>query len=121
MKRSPLSLFLPTLAVVMTGCNLCSKDVIQEVRAPEGVLAATWYVRNCGATTDFSTLVSVHRAENSYTEEADLVFVAKGKKRLRLEWASPHQLSIACEECGRNNVFKEVTKFGDVEIQFRDP
>jgi len=104
--------------MVMVGCSLCSKEVVQNSQSPDGLLQATWYTKNCGATTDFSTVVSVHRSDSSYTDDSDIVFVATGKQAIKLTWAGTHHLSIECGSCERATVFREVTKIGDIDVSF---
>lgn len=111
-------LVLVPAAMVMISCSICSTDVVQGSRSPDGVLQATWYTKNCGATTDFSTVVSVHRPDSSYKDDSDIVFVAKGKQTIKLTWAAPHRLSVECGSCERANIFREVTKIGDIDVSF---
>lgn len=112
-------LFLPTaVLMVMIGCSVCSTEVVQRSWSPDGVLQATWYTKNCDATTDFSTVVSVHRPDSSYKDDSDIVFVAKGKQTIKLTWAAPHQLSVQCASCERAAIFREVTKIGDIDVSF---
>jgi len=106
------------LSLAAIGCDVCSDRVVREVKSPDKVLTATWYVKNCGATTDFSTVVSLHKAGSSFKDDSDIVFVAKGRGELRLAWNNSHQLSIQCVACQRTDVFKEVTKFADIDIAF---
>jgi hypothetical protein len=114
-----LLLVLATAAIMLTtSCGLCSNQLVRAARSPDGIVEATWYVRNCGATTDFSTMVSVHQPNGSYTDESDLVFVAKGKYNLKLSWAGPRELTIDCEGCSRKNVFRETTRLGDIDVMF---
>jgi hypothetical protein len=112
---------LTAVAMVMTGCSVCSTDVLQGSRSPDGILQATWYTKNCGATTDFSTMVSVHRPDSSYKDDSDVVFVAKGKQTIKLTWVAPHQLSVQCASCERATIFREVTKIGDIDVLFPGP
>jgi hypothetical protein len=111
-------LVLVAAAMVMIGCSICSTEVVQGSRSPDGVLQATWYTKNCGATTDFSTVVSVHRPDTSYKDDSDIVFVAKGRQTIKLTWTAPHQLSVECDSCGRASIFREVTKIGDIDVSF---
>jgi hypothetical protein len=115
------SLFRMALVVSLSsiaGCGLCSDDIKLEQSGPDGSLKATWFVRNCGATTDFSTIVSVHRSDNSYKDDGSIVFVAKGRGRLRVRWDDARHLRIECAGCQRNDVFKEITVLGDVNISY---
>ncbi len=113
---------LATASIMATmGCGLCSNQLVRNERSPDGAIEATWYVRNCGATTEFSTMVSLHQPNSSYTEEANLVFVAKGNRDLKLSWRSPRDLTIDCEGCPRKDIFRETTHLGDVDVTFTGP
>ncbi len=115
-------LVLVTAATMYTtSCGLCSNQLVRTARSPDGIVEATWYVRSCGATTDVSTMVSVHQPNSSYTDDSDLVFVAKGKYILELSWSGPRELIIGCEGCLRKNVFRETTHIGDIDVAFFAP
>jgi hypothetical protein len=116
--KTLLIVVLVAAAVVLIACNPCSKEVVQASLSPDGVLQATWYTKNCGATTDFSTVVSVHRPDDSSYDESDIVFVAKGKQNLKLTWAGPRRLLVECSSCERRVIFREVTKIGDIDVSF---
>jgi hypothetical protein len=111
-------LSIPThLAILpLVGCAPCSDEVRAEVVSTDKALKATWFVRNCGATTDFSTIVSAHRPDDSYRDRGDFVFVARGERPLRLEWTGPRQLTVECPGCGREDIFRRVTVLGNIDI-----
>jgi hypothetical protein len=50
----------------------CGADQIEpEAASPDDELKATWFTRDGGATTDFSTIVDVHRSYNAYLVPLD--------------------------------------------------
>lgn len=106
------------VSIAMTSCGLCSNQLVQGKRSPDGMIEASWFVRNCGAPTDFSTIVSIHQPNASYTDDSDLVFVAKGKYDLKLSWTGRRELTIECYGCVRKNVFRETTRLGDIDVRF---
>jgi hypothetical protein len=93
--------------------------VITVEKSPDGQLAATLFVRNCGATTDFSTIISVHRPDSTFKDDSSMVFVAKGEPTIQLNWDGPRSLSIGCQKCDRQEVFRRVTALGDVDISYK--
>lgn len=42
-----------------TGCNLCGNEELSRIPSPDGKLHAVVFLRDCGATTGFSTQVSL--------------------------------------------------------------
>jgi len=56
--------------------DLCGNSPVLEVPSPSGNWKAVVFERNCGATTGFSTQVSVLGAKNSLPNEGGNLFVA---------------------------------------------
>ena len=96
----------------------CSNEVHAESLSSDKSLNAIWFVRDCGATTDFSTIVSVSRVGEPYKKEEYLAFVAKGRQKLRLVWEGSDRLAIECIGCERRDIFKQVTVIGKVQISY---
>ena len=106
------------LVCLLSGCGLCSDTVVSEVTSPDGAMTATWFVRNCGATTEFSSIVSVHRKSEGFRNERDIVFVVAFRPQLSLTWTGRRTLSVECEGCLRANVFRKVTALGSIDIVY---
>jgi hypothetical protein len=100
---------------------MCKDTVNSEMRAPDGVLVATWFTRNCGATTDYATTVNVHRADSGFRDDSGTVFVAEGRHQLDMKWLDAKHLSIECDGCRRKQVFRTVTILGDTDVTFLLP
>lgn len=49
------------MATLLGGCNdfLCGNEVIRRLDAPDGKHSAVLFQRDCGATTGFSTQISI--------------------------------------------------------------
>jgi hypothetical protein len=79
---------------------------------------ANVFERNCGATTDFSSMVNVQSASDKFRPDEGLLFVAKGRYDLSVAWAGPRTLLITCPSCARKNVFREVIALGDIDVKY---
>lgn len=115
---------LPTGAVllsVLSWIACCSDQIRSESLSPDGTLKATWFVRDCGATTDFSTIISLHRPHDSYRDSDGFVFVTEGRGPLRVVWDGPRRLTIECTSCQRKLIFRMVTVVGGVDISYSIP
>ena len=83
MKRElPLTLAI-MLAALNGSCaslrsNLagCGNDLVREVRSPSGKMKAVVFERDCGATTGFSTQVSLLLSNKSLPNESGNLFIA---------------------------------------------
>ncbi|MES2934033.1 MAG: hypothetical protein V4805_11170 [Pseudomonadota bacterium] len=56
--------------------DTCSNTVLAEYPSPNGKLKAIVFERSCGATTDFSTQVSILNADKDFDSAAGKLFVA---------------------------------------------
>ncbi len=117
------------LAVTLTGCSLdmpCRNRSLSAVTAPDGGARAITFERSCGATTDFSTQVSLLRAGQD-TTEAGNVFVADadhgnaprgpgGGPKVSVEWHGSDTLLIRHHP--RARVFRSEGAIGGVTIRY---
>ena len=107
------------LLCLVSACSTCADQVLSESASPNGVLIATSFVRNCGATTDFSSIVSLHRKSDGLGTDQDMVFVAKGRHQLSLRWSDATTLAVRCDTCSRASIFRQVAIAGDVNIDYQ--
>ncbi|MEO8365711.1 MAG: hypothetical protein ABI538_05835 [Pseudoxanthomonas sp.] len=85
--------------------SMCANDILAEVPSPDGAYKAIMFQRDCGATTGFSTQVSVLRSSRALGDDADNAFVADtdhgaapsapgGGPEVGIRWLSPTSLAI---------------------------
>jgi hypothetical protein len=95
-------LFLSGVAVIVVGAyfllkGMCGTEVYQTLYSPDKAFKAVVYQFDCGATTSFSTQVSLLKADAVIENEAGNVFSAKGHPKdaaLEVKWVDSHHLSI---------------------------
>jgi hypothetical protein len=106
-------------AVVTQGCDslVCENSTVNEHVSPSQDRVATSFVRNCGATTGYATQVTV-RWRSSSPEPSDLVFSVDGEREIEVEWLDDLTLSVKCQNCTDDQIFKRVTKQGKVTIKY---
>lgn len=68
-----LLLSLGGCSVLLSG--MCGNNIIQEIPSPDGRFKAVIFERNCGATTGFSTQVSILPSQHILGGESGNVFV----------------------------------------------
>ncbi len=90
------------------GRNMCSDAKIADFLSPTGGHVAKLVVRNCGATTDFSTQVTIDDSS---------VIVIKGdkSKNIVINWKSVDNLSVDYKG-NMEDVFKSENSYRDVKI-----
>ena len=114
----------------LTGCSsLCRDTVVSKHSSPDGRFVVVVFYRDCGATTPFTTEISVMRSgEDVSGGSAGNIFSMtdppgahetlsrNGVIEARLDWRSPQLLAISTPR--RAVVGKRVQSFGDIKIEY---
>jgi hypothetical protein len=114
------------LAAAPRGCSFftCGDHATQRAVSPDGERVAVSFVRNCGATTDFSTHVTLANAGEK-ADDSDAIFIAaagsaprtaEGGPRAELRWLGPERLLIRYDQ-GAYVAFQAVRARG-LEIDY---
>lgn len=78
--------------------GMCGNEIFNEAVAPDKKLKAVLFQRDCGATTGFSTQISLLASGNKLEDDdGGNIFIADGHPRdhaIELTWRSPHKLII---------------------------
>ena len=106
------------LACALVACSPCIETVSAEIDSPDRASTATWWVVNCGATTDYMTQVSVHPKSVSYRKVDNAVLGTYGNPKLSISWVDSKTLSIKCSDCDPKKIQGQFTKMGDITIMF---
>ena len=95
--------------------DLCGNDNLRESISPGGQLKAVTFRRDCGATTGYSTQVSILPASRKLPNEAGNVFIVDHEPSIAVRWIDDHHLSISGET---NTPFLHLTEFNGVQITY---
>ena len=98
------------LLLCLNGCSLnltgdCAETTKAQTVSPDGKYVATVYERDCGATTDFSTIVNVRLSNAKFSEKEGDIFIVRGQPTVNLTWESSTGLKISCTSCDKSNLF----------------
>lgn len=74
--------------------GMCGNKITNELISPNGDLKAITFTRDCGATTDYSTQVSIIGARDELPNDAGNVFVASDQIATRIKWLDNESLFI---------------------------
>lgn len=122
----PFALTLPIL--LLAGCSpTCGNQIISSLDAPGGGRSAVLFQRHCGATTGFSTQISVLPAGGQPGDsgnalradaghEATVRVGAWGGPWAEMRWVSPRDLLIRYAAGAR--LFAREEQVGDVHIRY---
>src|SRR4051794_26546999 len=102
-------LFLILAGILFVGCamlfgdgfDMCGNTVLRTIPSPDGKLKAVIFERSCGATTGFSTQVSILRSNDKLPHEAGNLFVVAGYSSgpgggpwVDVKWSQDRQLLV---------------------------
>lgn len=108
------------VAALFSSCTSpCSDEIRAESTSPDHEQIATWFVRDCGATTDFSTIVSIRGGKDQRSEgNENSVFVVEGRPSLRFVWEDSKRLTIECTGCQQPDIFTKSNTLGSLQINY---
>lgn len=94
----------------------CEDTIKADVRSPDGKYTATVYERDCGATTDFSTIVSVREGFAKFKGDALGPVIVEGQHRIDVIWDGNTRLRLLCQDCRESEIFKQERSWQGVVI-----
>lgn len=111
------------LACNVTGCSavvsaICKDDVQSEVSSPQNDFVASVILRNCGATADFSTIVTIKDRDDAHQFSKEDVFVLRGDNVVSISWIDENTLKVDCKECDSKDIFKNLNSWRQVAIKY---
>ena len=116
MTMLPLRAAVLDCSGVTAACSLCGNDISQTVPSPAGGLKAVVFDRDCGATTGFSTQVSILYATESLPND--------GGNTLVLDDCAPVQVkrhsdtSVEISGLGSSSVLRESSLVAAVAVSY---
>lgn len=112
-----LAMFLSFVQANCSYLTQCEDSVTRQSASPDGRSKAVLLVRNCGATSDYSTIVKVLSKSDS-DDDGDEVFIVKGDPEIRLSWQGDSELKITCDVCSTEQIFKRIFSLQGVSINY---
>jgi len=90
------SIGILALVISLSGClgDLCGNEIVSDTPEQAGRVRAIVFVRDCGATTGFSTQVSILDEKQSVPNEPGNTFVAHDRLSVSVRWTAPDRLVV---------------------------
>jgi hypothetical protein len=121
-----LAVFIATLVTMDACTDMCGNQVIEEVRSPNKKLKAIIFTRDCGATTGFSTQLSIIENDDQLENETGNTFIlsdkAKGPvfdnggSKIRVTWTDNNTLIVYFDKT--TYVGRQKAEVDDVKIHY---
>lgn len=107
----------------LSGCGpstsiQCADEVKSELKSPDGAYVATLYERDCGATTDFSTIVNLRESSAAFNGDDSRIFIVKGQRQVNLVWQEARSLHVECPGCKSDDIYKQEKSWRNVNISY---
>lgn len=94
----------------------CGDTIKAEVSSPDGRYVAAVFERNCGATTDYSTLVTLRETSQPFApKKQGWVLALSGQVDVTLAWSSDRVIRVGAEG---GEVFRKEPTWRDVRISY---
>jgi hypothetical protein len=110
---------LLVVAINVVGCTFsvpCNDEVKNESSSPDGKYVVAFYERDCGATTDFSTMVNIRDSSIKFDGNKDVILVVKGRHQISFNWKDNRRIQVECANCPPSDVFRQEKSWKDVQI-----
>jgi hypothetical protein len=113
--KIPLS--LPALAL-LSACSgeLCGNDPLTAEESPDKKHVAMVFLRDCGATTGFSTQVSILDAPGKLQNQPGNILVVEGKHPCSVRWEGNNKLVISGLDSAKE--FLKLAEYKGIEIKY---
>ncbi len=106
-------------SVYFLGYSLCSNEITSELASPDNEYLAVVFERSCGATTGFSTQVSMLDNNSSLENEPGNIVIIDGHPKetgIELSWVGQDVLLV--KGGGGSRFFKKLNHFGSVVVRY---
>jgi hypothetical protein len=110
------AILLASVALHGCGADLCGNDNVRATASPDGTLTALVFRRDCGATTGFSTHISIVRSGTALSNDPGNVLTVAGEPPVTVTWQGPTRLVVA--NVG-DKVFRRADRVGGISIDYR--
>jgi hypothetical protein len=111
------ALVIASCAVMVSACSdMCGNEITQTIISPSGSSKAVVFSRDCGATTGFSTQVSILRGAQGLPNDGGNVLVLDDIVPLSLAWKSDTSLQVS--GLGGRQTYKQAASVSGVAISY---
>lgn len=107
-----------SIKVILPPSEFGNNDIIKRSDSPDGTLTAIAFIRNCGATTPFSTQVSIIYKSDKFTNnDTGNVFICEHSEKVDIEWKNNSCLIIYYSGSDAD-ILEQVIKNNNTTIEY---
>jgi hypothetical protein len=109
----PFTALVGMTLLLFSGCSdPCANTDLDEATSPDGKYVTTAFIRDCGATTDFSPQVELRLVGQSRGKTGN-VYIGDHSDEIKIAWLSATQLVIYSDA----STVKQMTNFHGILIE----
>ena len=114
-----LSVAASILGLPLLFTSRCKDQEVSEAASPDNRHIATVFTRNCGATTGFTTHVTVRPQGTKLDEDSPNLLMLEGRPTVRIKWNKANVLQIE-RPPERKLILEQIIIWGDLDIIYVD-
>ena len=113
--------FLMVLLLLNSCDDLCQNQIKMRQLSPNRELKAVVFVRDCGATTSFSSQIAILESSEKLTSRdgGNIYIVDEQLDNLKVKWLNNKKLLIETPKVSERKIFEQKRLFKGVEIEYR--
>lgn len=111
----------------MVWADMCGNQTIEEVQSPNKKYKAVIFTRDCGATTGYSTQLSIIETSDRLDNETGNTFILSDKvgdglsfdnggARIKVIWTTENSLAVYFDS--KTDFTKQETDIDDIEVSY---
>lgn len=97
----PRAIFFVGVALILSGCGMCNNMIKKEIDSPDGLKKIVIFVRDCGATTAYSTQISILDKNARLPNCFGNTFVSEFSDPVNATWVGLKQVEVTYHKGGR--------------------
>lgn len=105
------------LISLLSGCSECNNEIIKKENSPDGNFVAVIFIRDCGATTDFSYQVSILNKDSQMNNLKGNVFITENVEITSVKWNSIEELTITYKS-NKEEIFKMENSIYGIKVNY---
>lgn len=107
------------LSLFLYGCSTEDNNtIVKSIDSPNGNYTAVAFIRDLGATTDYSPQVSIIKKGRKLLNQPGNVFIGDKSKQIDISWQDDNTLIIFVN-CAERDIHLQLTNYKNLNIEYK--
>jgi len=104
------------LVITYVAPDMCANEIYNEITSPDTNNKIVLFERNCGATTGFSSQISIIKNNENLKNDTGNIYIAKGKPlNFHIKWTSNADVYISTNS---TQIYKQETTLNNINVHY---